>query len=103
MDNKITGAVNEYLKAYRSQQVNRPDKADKGKNTKASGEQNKSGAPDSLELSGVAKKLKTGDIGEVRTEKVNQIKEQINQGNYTIDSGKIAEKMIEEAGLDIRV
>lgn len=34
------------------------------------------------------------DVDDIRYDKVNEIKEKIEKGIYTIDSGKIAEKMI---------
>ncbi|HHT93337.1 MAG TPA: flagellar biosynthesis anti-sigma factor FlgM [Clostridia bacterium] len=40
------------------------------------------------------------DIDEVRYDKVNEIKERIEKGIYTIDSGKIAEKMIKGTRID---
>lgn len=101
MNNNIIGSINEYLKAYRSQQVDKNNP--QNQTTKKTDSENKSQSRDSLELSGIAKKLKTSGVDEVRTEKVEEIKEKISQGNYTMDSGKIAEKIIEESGLDRRV
>ncbi|NLN03704.1 MAG: flagellar biosynthesis anti-sigma factor FlgM [Clostridiaceae bacterium] len=40
------------------------------------------------------------DVDEVRYNKVNEIKERIEKGIYTIDSGKIAEKMIKGTRID---
>ena len=103
MDNNIIGPVSEYLRAYRSQQVKGNEDGAKNQVFKGGEGKKQNQGPDTLELSSVAKKLKTGNVEEVRNEKVEHLKEKINQGNYTIDSGKIAEKIMEESGLDRRV
>ena len=38
-----------------------------------------------------------GAVPEIRQERVAELREQIREGRYEIDSGRIAEKMIEEA------
>jgi len=41
------------------------------------------------------------DIPDVREDKVQQIKKQINEGTYNVSGEKIAEKMVSESLLDI--
>ena len=40
-------------------------------------------------------------LPDVRTEKVEDLKNQIDQGTYQVQSGKVAEKMVGESLLDI--
>jgi negative regulator of flagellin synthesis FlgM len=63
---------------------------------------------DTLELSVQAREIqdvKTAlkDIGDVREEKVEQIKSRIASGTYRADAGKIADGIIEERLLDKHV
>ncbi len=37
-----------------------------------------------------------GKLPDVRTDRVNQVREAINSGNYKVDAGKVAQKMISE-------
>ncbi|GEL78713.1 flagellar biosynthesis anti-sigma factor FlgM [Tenuibacillus multivorans] len=51
---------------------------------------------DKLEISNQAKKLQDGnEIVEARQEKVKELKQQVENGDYQIDPKKTAEKMIE--------
>jgi negative regulator of flagellin synthesis FlgM len=57
---------------------------------------------DKVELSSRAMDLKelharAAAAPDVRTEKVEEIKMQVDNGTYSIDTGKIAEKVIEDA------
>lgn len=38
---------------------------------------------------------------DIREEKVQEIKNQVNKGTYNVDAGKIADKMVNESMLDI--
>ena len=40
-------------------------------------------------------------LPDIREDKVQELKTQIDQGNYKVDSGKIAEKMVRESLIDI--
>jgi len=41
-------------------------------------------------------KLKMENTSDVRTEKVDEVKEQVQSGEYKVDSEKVAEKIIDE-------
>jgi len=41
------------------------------------------------------------NLPEIRDAKVQDLKAQIQQGNYNIDSGKVAEKMVGESLIDL--
>lgn len=63
---------------------------------------------DKIDISSVAKDAqfamsKVKDVEEVRTEKVEKIKEQVKAGTYKIDAGKIAEKILEDLNFDKRI
>jgi len=56
---------------------------------------------DRVDLSGKAKEMvemqnTINQLPEVRTDKVNEIGKAVNNGTYKVDSGKIAQKMIDE-------
>ncbi|MGM8215197.1 flagellar biosynthesis anti-sigma factor FlgM [Bacillaceae bacterium W0354] len=51
---------------------------------------------DQLEISSKAKELQKGNpIAEARAQKVSELKEQVQNGEYEIDAKKTAEKMID--------
>ncbi|KAB3526649.1 flagellar biosynthesis anti-sigma factor FlgM [Alkaliphilus serpentinus] len=63
---------------------------------------------DQLELSGAAKEFQIAmkaykDLPEVREEKVNELKEKIQQGRYNISGKEIAEKIIEGIQIDKKI
>lgn len=89
------GSIPDIMKAYNSQ---RKDRAEAKKDSSVAGK-------DTLELSDQARELqeiKSGlrDLGEVRMEKVEQLKKEIKSGTYRVDAGKIAEEMYKERLLD---
>jgi len=90
------GSIPDIAKAYSSQRKDRPSaKQDAPAN----------GGEDTLELSVQAREMQDvkaalKDVGEVREEKVEQIKKEIREGAYRLDFGKTAEGMIEERLLD---
>ncbi|MCL6612877.1 MAG: flagellar biosynthesis anti-sigma factor FlgM [Peptococcaceae bacterium] len=91
--------IQEIMKAYTSQKRKQP----------APGE-NAAGAEreDTLELSAQARELGAfraalKDVGEVRAEKVERLKKEIEDGTYRADPWKIAEGIISEGLLDKQV
>lgn len=63
---------------------------------------------DKLDLSDNAKVYskamkKIKEVDEVRYDKVNELKDKIEKGIYTIDSGKIAEKMLTGIKFDEKI
>ena len=46
-------------------------------------------------------KTAINNLPDIREAKVQELKTQIEQGNYKIDSGKLAEKMVRESLIDI--
>jgi negative regulator of flagellin synthesis FlgM len=73
------------------------------KETKAGGTFSKS---ENVELSNNVKdysqiKKVLENVPDVREDKVQQLKKQINEGTYNVSGEKIAEKMVSEALLDI--
>lgn len=63
---------------------------------------------DQINISDKAKEVQFGlsklkDVEEIRTEKVETIKEQIKTGTYNIDGEKIAEKMLENVNFNKRI
>ena len=64
-------------------------------------ETGKAGFADKVDLSGRAKEIAdlvaaARALPDVRTEKVTEIKERIDAGNYVVDPAKIAKRMIDE-------
>ncbi|PKR77981.1 flagellar biosynthesis anti-sigma factor FlgM [Halalkalibacillus sediminis] len=52
--------------------------------------------PDKLEISSQAKELQKGnEIEKARQEKVEDLKQQVQDGKYNVDSQKTAEKMVD--------
>ena len=79
-------------------QVKKNQEADPS--VEATGQENRK--QDSVELSQTAKELQAArkiieQVPEIRTDKVAQLKAQIENGTYDIDSGKIAEKLLQES------
>lgn len=71
---------------------------------KAKSESSKSSETDKLELSSKAKDFKVAmaslkDVNDIRDEKVNKLKKQIEAGNYKISSTEIAEKMVSDSNM----
>ncbi|MFZ5632110.1 MAG: flagellar biosynthesis anti-sigma factor FlgM [Bacillota bacterium] len=98
---KINGYLNiqEIMKAYASQKRNRPVPGEKVSAAERE---------DTLELSVQAKELKEiqaglKDVKEVRGDKVDRIKKEIEDGTYRADARKIAEGIISERLLDKQV
>ena len=63
---------------------------------------NKNPKDDSIDISTKAKEIQqlektVQDKSDIRQEKVNQIKNAINQGTYEIDSEKVAEKILNDS------
>ena len=79
-------------------QVKKNQEADPS--VEATGQENRK--QDSVELSQTAKELQAArkiieQVPEIRTDKVAQLKAQIENGTYDIDSDKIAEKLLQES------
>lgn len=97
---KITnyGNIQDILKAYGNQK-----KSPLVHKESVSADQN-----DTLELSVQAKELQEiqaglKDVKEVRQEKIDRIKKEVEAGTYQIDARRIAEAIIEERLLDKQV
>lgn len=63
---------------------------------------------DQINISDKAKEVQFGlsklkDVEEIRTEKIETIKEQIKTGTYNIDGEKIAERMLENVNFNKRI
>lgn len=91
------GNIDKIMQAYRKQEV----KKEASNSTRL----NKN---DELSLSNTAKDYQVAmnairNIPDIRKEKVEAIKEQIKSGTYVIDSGKIAEKILDNVNFDKRV
>lgn len=74
------------------------------KNNKSS----KLGKRDELKLSNEAKDFQIAmeaikKVPDIRKDKVDAIKSQINSGTYHVDSGKIVEKIFQDINIDERV
>ncbi len=94
---KITGG-----KPPEGQEVYLRTQKTQGKDAAAEGQSGESTRKaDQVELSGKAREVENlraeiGALPEVRQERVEAIRKAIEAGNYRIDPGKIAEKMIDE-------
>lgn len=94
---KIFGSgIDRTLNIYKSKNVNNINKTERTKKT------------DQLNISETARDYQFAineikKLPDVRTKKVNDIKNQIKSGTYEINAEKIAEKIFESANLDIRL
>ena len=94
--------MSELMKNYRQQEVNKSKKAQNQENSSTARQQ------DSSQISEQAKVLaqsvqKLKNIPDVREEKVEQVKRDIDAGTYQVSGRDIADKMIEESRLNRRV
>ncbi len=89
---------------------NKPPEGPEQHNIKKPSETSKAGAPaggaasgpaDSIRISKQGKEAAQiveaiGKLPDVRTDRVNEMKQAIDSGNYNVDAGKVAQKMISE-------
>lgn len=66
----------------------------------------KAAATEKVDLSAKAKEYQRirqvlDQVPDVRQEKVQELKERIESGNYAVDSGKVAAKMVGESLIDL--
>ena len=76
----------------------------KNTNTKKVKESNRFSKKDEFSISKEAKEIQRAmkaakNSPDIRKEKIQEIRERINSGNYNVDAKKIAEKMIDEANM----
>lgn len=76
----------------------------KNTNTKKVKESNRLSKKDEFSISKEAKEIQRAmkaakNSPDIRKEKIQEIRERINSGNYNVDAKKIAEKMIDEANM----
>jgi len=83
--------ISKMLSAYNKQNLN-TTKTKENESTRLKRKDEINISDEAKEIQSLMKKLK--DMPEVRQEKINEIKEKINSGNYEIDPEKIAEKML---------
>ena len=83
--------ISKMLSAYNKQSLN-TSKLKENESTRLKRKDEINISDEAKEIQSLMKKLK--DMPEVRQEKINEIKEKINSGNYEIDPEKIAEKML---------
>lgn len=86
--------LDKVMNAYRKQDASR-----------GASKTNKISKNDELSLSSTAKDYQFAlnaikNVPDIRKEKVDAIKEQIRTGTYVVDSGKIAEKILENISFD---
>ncbi|MCC6501681.1 MAG: flagellar biosynthesis anti-sigma factor FlgM [Deltaproteobacteria bacterium] len=72
---------------------------------KNSGAQGGTSSSDNVDISSRARQMNRAkslldSVPDVRTEKVGRLKTDIERGNYHVDAGKVAERMIERAVRD---
>ena len=88
---------------YLVQQYQRTDKGKNEVDLKALGN---ASPEEKVNLSATARDIQQlksaiNQLPDIRTEKVQELQKQIEQGTYKVDSGKVAEKMVGESLLDI--
>lgn len=93
----INNSIYKALKLYNSQKQTKDIKA----SAKAEKKDKVSLSSKAIEYQIAMKALK--NVPDVRKDKVDEIKRQIEAGTYKIDSGKIVEKMFENINIDKRV
>lgn len=86
------GNIQGMMNTYKNQGV-------KNVETKNTG---RTGMKDELKISSEAQDFQTvlnsaKKVGDIRQEKVNEIKDQVDSGRYKVDAQKIAEKMLHSA------
>jgi negative regulator of flagellin synthesis FlgM len=90
-----------------TQQVNQSDPSQQPDKPRAAGDgKERSAASDKVELSTQSREMHRAHevlqmTPDVRAEKVNAIKQRIEEGQYRVDSQAVAEKMIRESLLDL--
>ncbi|AFS77319.1 negative regulator of flagellin synthesis, anti-sigma-28 factor FlgM [Gottschalkia acidurici 9a] len=77
-------------------------------NTKKVNKAQQSKKPDQVNISNMARdcqfaKNEVKKLPDIRTEKVEEIKRQIQTGTYEINADKIAEKIVESSKIDIKL
>jgi len=78
---------------------------DSGNAKKNGGLQGGASSADNVDISSRARQMNRAkslldSVPDVRTEKVGRLKNDIERGNYHVDAGKVAERMIERAVRD---
>jgi negative regulator of flagellin synthesis FlgM len=85
--------IDAYMQVNQLYQASKPKKAD--------GTQKSSGASDKFEISSFGKVLQiakqaVSEAPDVRMDKVNELKESINSGNYDLSMDRLAEKLTDK-------
>lgn len=93
----INNSIYKALKLYNSQKRTKDIKT----SAKAEKKDKLSLSSKAIEYQIAMKALK--NVPDIRKDKVEEIKRQIETGTYKIDSGKIVEKMFENVNIDKRV
>lgn len=88
---KISNNIQNMLKVYSDQ--NKPAAAAKTSRTKSMGKDEVILSPEAKEVMSINQKLKA--VSDVREEKVNALKTQIDNGTYQVDSKQLAEKVFQ--------
>ena len=91
--NRIENILNIYRKSGNTKKVNKTQQTKK---------------PDQVNISNTARDCQFAinevkKLPEIRTEKVEEIKRQIQTGTYEINADKIAEKIIESVNIDMKI
>lgn len=79
--------------------------SDSGNAKKNDGLHNGASSADNVDISSRARQMNRAkslldSVPDIRTEKVGRLKSDIERGNYHVDAGKVAERMIERAVRD---
>ena len=87
-------------------QTNQQNPPEKKQALQEADDRSKPSSTDKVELSAESKEMQKiyevlKSTPDVRAEKVSELKKQVQEGSYQVDSGAVAEKMIKESLLDL--
>lgn len=87
-------------------QTNQQNPPEKKQALQETDDRSKPSSTDKVELSAESKEMQKiyevlKSTPDVRAEKVSELKKQVQEGSYQVDSGAVAEKMIKDSLLDL--
>ena len=87
-------------------QANQQNPPEKKQTLQEADDRSKPSSTDKVELSAESKEMQKiyevlKSTPDVRAEKVSELKKQVQEGSYQVDSGAVAEKMIKDSLLDL--
>ncbi|WP_158212240.1 flagellar biosynthesis anti-sigma factor FlgM [Natranaerobius trueperi] len=103
--NRISGNYNQFLKAYQKN-ISKVEKTSKVENNEKSNSSSKK--RDALELTGVSREIKSArneisKLDEKQSDRINELKQSISEGNYDVSGKEIADKMLQQGSFDREV